>query len=86
MNSNGATMNSCCLVNIVTACDTLAAENKRLKERITEPVTVDDARIAAALDALAGVLAILARDGGFRTARQQQTIRAARALMTEMGR
>jgi len=46
---------------------------------------LEDARVASLTEACAGLLAILDRDGGFRTAKQQATMRGARALLVELG-
>lgn len=79
-------MNPCCTHAVVTAC---ASKDARIRELETsnEPEDVQVARAERdeAIEALRGVLAILKRDGGFRTPRQQATMRAARALLVEHG-
>jgi len=51
-----------------------------------ERTVLAEARATAALDALAGVVAILRRQGGHMWAEDQHTYRAARALLVEHGR
>lgn len=66
----------------------LQAEVARLRAGVVEPepIAVLRAQRDAALDLLARVVAILRRDGGFRTPRQQATIREANAVLVENGR
>lgn len=51
-----------------------------------ERTVLAEARTSAALDALAGVIGILRRQGGFMKPEDQHTYRAARALLAEHGR
>lgn len=44
-----------------------------------------NAHVEQLKESLAAVLAILKRDGGFRTPKQQATLRGARALLVELG-
>ncbi len=52
---------------------------------MSHKVELEDARVATLARVLGEVLAILKRDGGFRTPVQQATIRGARALLAEIG-
>jgi len=79
-------MSPCCAHAIVAACEDQANRIRELEQREPEDVQVAKAQRDEALDALVRVLAILARDGGFRTSRQQATIRGARALVAEVGK
>jgi hypothetical protein len=83
-------MNDCCAISVIVACDQkdqlIARLNAQLAALDPEPVAVVKAERDSALDAAADLLAILRRDGGFRTARQQSTIRGVVALLSEHGR
>ncbi len=46
---------------------------------------LESARVAQLVETCEDLLAILKRDGGFRTPKQQATMRGARALLAECG-
>ena len=78
-------MRQCCAGAVVAACE---EKDRRIAELERQPVATEDVQIARArrddaLDALRGVLAILDRDGGFRTPKQQAVMRGAKALIAE---
>ena len=83
-------MMACCAQAVALACDDAHAKIQTLHDQIEnaqpENVQVIKAQLVDALNTLGRVVAILERDGGFRTPTQQRTLRGARALLAEHGR
>jgi hypothetical protein len=82
-------LNDCCTSAVIAACsvdhERIADLTAQLASSQPEPVKVARAERDDAIKTVKALLAILKRDGGFRTPTQQATMRGAEAMLAEMG-
>ena len=83
-------MTDCCINAVRAACYTqtelIEALTAQLASSQPEPVKVARAERDDAIETVKALLAILRKDGGFRTPTQQATMRGAEAMLAEMER